>query len=174
SKTGQKLDELLGLLNKDLWLNRILWEFADWWVEISINGLADNLHTRFYMYSEPLRILRSEKVIAIGYKERITKHPLFTPGAAADAAIKSIDEKIALIDGAISFIESRGWQGLLSLQKASAAKRASLLPGNKDCTDSVKLFMEGTATIKDVSSFDENSVLYRKSVAACRKKVGVQ
>jgi hypothetical protein len=168
AQSNQNLNTLLEALNKDLWLTRKMWDFADWWSSIFVNGIANNLHTKYYYYSEPLKIIRSQKEIALRFKDEIKSNKLYEKETGS-IALKTIDDKISILDSSAAYIESKGWSGLLAIQKASARKRAELLPGNSKCQAAASAFLGGAEKVTDVSSYDQNSPLFKTVLEACQK-----
>ncbi|HEY9664404.1 MAG TPA: hypothetical protein V6C65_38660 [Allocoleopsis sp.] len=165
---GKVIEDVMNDIFRDLALDKILWQVTDWWATVSSNGLAGRLHTKYYYYSEPLRILRSEKENANQFKVAIQSLSGIEKSVAQEA-LKAIDEKIAVIDSNIAFIQTKGWSNLLKLQKDSAAKRAALLPGNISCQEATKYFFGKAEKVSSVESFDSVSPLYRITVDKCVK-----
>jgi hypothetical protein len=161
---GAEIEDVMHNLNGDLAVEQLIWQYADWWTNSSVNGLAGNLHTRYYFYTEPLRILKSLREEALGFKERLK---IFEKNnsAAVQEAYKTINANIATIDRGIVFINSKGWSGLLALQIQSAKKRASLVPANQKCQELTQRFVDRSAKITDVDAFDKASYLYKETVS---------
>ncbi|HYX31604.1 MAG TPA: hypothetical protein VE954_00730 [Oligoflexus sp.] len=165
---GIKIEQAMNDLNGDLAVEQIVWQYADWWTRSSVNGLAGNLHTRYYFHSEPLRILKSLREEAVEFKESLK---LFEKnnGPAVSQAYKNIDANIASIDRGISSITSKGWQGLLALQVQAANRRASLATSSQKCRKLSQSFVDSSAGIKSVDAFDKASYLYKETVSICNK-----
>lgn len=168
-KMGSSIQSVADDLNKDLWLSRALLEYGDWWSSVTVNGIARDLHTKYYFYSEPLRLLKTQKEHALKVVESIKNNPVYTE-INGGLGIKTINDNVALLDRNISFIETKGWNGLLDLQKISAQKRADLLPNNQSCQDANKKFQQGAKSVVDVDSFDSQSFVYKLSVEACKNR----
>ncbi len=170
ASSNASIDAVMGDLQKDLWLVRMMWKVAEWWSTVRSNGFAGRLHTLYYYYSEPLRILRVERERAIQFKDLIRSNPLFRQETGA-VALKSMDDKIQLLDKEIVWIEGKGWKGLLEIQKLSANKRAELLPDNARCQQAVKVFSENAQGVDSLGAFDLNSPRYKLVVDTCTKAV---
>lgn len=165
---GQKVDQVIDKLYQDLALDKVLWQMTDWWTTASVKGLAGGLHTTYYFYSEPLRILRAEKEEAAKFKEIISALT-GVEQKNRDIALKSIDDKIAMIDSNLSYIQKYGWQGFLKLQKQYAAQRAAALPNKAVCQEKTKEFLAKANPATTLAQFDAASPLYKITVDICTK-----
>ncbi|MCX6128139.1 MAG: hypothetical protein NTX25_03630 [Proteobacteria bacterium] len=165
---GKQIVQLSDSLFNDLYLDNLLWQVDDWWTRSTVNGLAGNLHTKYFLYSEPLRILRIEHEEAEKFRDRIRNIRDLNP-ETLNLALKGLESKMAIIDKNIDFITSKGWQGLLALQKQSALKRASILANNQNCQEITKNFLDQVESVKSVEDFDLLSPLYQQSLTFCVK-----
>ncbi|WP_141733398.1 hypothetical protein [Oligoflexus tunisiensis] len=163
---GEKIDAIIDQLYRDLALDKLMWEMTDWWTAASINGLARRLHTDYYFYSEPLRILKSQKEQALKFKDRMSSLSGVNSAALA-IALKSVDDKVSIIDSDIKYIEKNGWQGFLSLQKNYAARLAAALPNNNICQTKAKEFLAKAGEVKTLAAFDLVSPLYKSTAEVC-------
>ncbi len=165
---GAEIGRAMDDLNSDLAVEQTVWQYADWWTNSSANGLAGNLHTRYFFHTEPLRILKSLREEALEFKERLKIFER-NNGPAVSQAYINIDANIATIDRGLSFITSKGWQGLLALQVEGAKKRAFLAPSNQNCQQLIQRFVDGSSKVKSIDAFDKASYLYKETVTICNK-----
>ncbi|MDQ3231429.1 MAG: hypothetical protein M3Q07_06370 [Pseudobdellovibrionaceae bacterium] len=165
---GQQIDQVIDQLYQDLALDKVLWQVTEWWTAASVKGLAGGLHTTYYFYSEPLRILRAEKEKATKFKEVVAGLNGIEQ-INRDTALKSIDSKISMIDSDIAFIQKYRWEGFLGLQKKYAQQRAAALPNNLICQEKTRDFLAKASTVTTLSQFDSVSPYYKITVDICKR-----
>ncbi|RYZ89400.1 MAG: hypothetical protein EOP04_06900 [Proteobacteria bacterium] len=167
SKTGSEIKDLQLALHQVLALDDFLFQTDEWWNKANTGGLGQRLHTKYYFYSAPLEILNKNKAEGLAFRKQIQE---FTADPASiAAAIKIMDERLNIIDASLSFLSTKGWVGLLELQKTSAKSRAALLPENKACQQASTGFIQTANSVSNLESFDAASVLYKISVDTCVK-----
>ncbi len=164
--TKEKVEEILKKLNHDIWLSRLLLDFGEWWVNISVNGMANRLHTKYYNYSEPLRLLRSQHEVAKSYIARVVGNPQYDPETES-LAVDDMKLKASIIDDTIKEIEGKGWKYYSDAQVKIAKSRATSLPNVKVCQDAVKVYLDASIGVKDLSDVDRNNPLFKNVIDFC-------
>ena len=134
-----------------------------------MNGLANFLDTKYFYFKAPLRMLKAAKEKALIFKSQII-HMQNNDTKLIDS-IEFIDSKIRIIDARINFLENKGWNGLLDLQRLTATKRASLLTKNSKCQQATKLFLGNSKLISTVDEFEINTDSYKIATDFCVKEV---
>lgn len=168
AKFNSRVEDLITELGKAQVFERFMWLFNDFWQGQNKSGLADNLHTRFYFYSEPLAKLEILRGELAGIRQSANGLPV-TEAVKAEA-IKLIDAKIKTIDKELNFIKSNGWEGLFALQKASASRRIELAANNPSCVEFSKEFLARADLVRTLEDYDDLSPFYKDSVNSCASK----
>ncbi|HYX39692.1 MAG TPA: hypothetical protein VE954_41875 [Oligoflexus sp.] len=142
-----KLEDLEKSIGTALKLESDLFQANIWWFNTSIGGLAGGLHTRYYQYREPLRLL---SIAAAKGQEHIDliKSNASAPSAALNRAIANQQQRLKLINDDINWLKERGWQGQFNDQKATIQ---SWLPVAKTsvCKQALTAFTTGASRVKD-------------------------
>lgn len=127
-----------------------------WWYENSIGGLASGLHTRYYQYREPLRLLTIASAKGQDFIE-VMRSNTAAPASARNKAINTMQQRVQLINDDIAWLNARGWQGQFSDQKA-LAQSWSLIAKVAVCKNALNKFVEGTSKVSnDIRDFESSA-----------------
>jgi len=158
-------------INRVLFLDRTLWDVASWWYDANKNGLANRLHTRYLLYTEPMRLLKSELQTAQGFRTRLSQAVPDT-GALRDETLRSIDDKIKIIQDEIDSLKKKGFEGQLASQISLAKRRlAAVGAENATCKKVSDDFLAKAENVKSLADFDQTSYLYATTVETCVRNV---
>jgi hypothetical protein len=159
SKT--RLEDLEKSLGAVLRLDSDLMQANTWWYKTSLGGLADGLHTRYYQYREPLRLLTMAAAKGQSYIDLI-KGNSTAPTSAVTRAVTTQQQRIKQIENDISWLKSRGWEGQFADQKLTAQSWQQVAK-TQVCRNALKAFMDGAAKVtddlRDFESFAEPKFL---------------
>ncbi|HET9239215.1 MAG TPA: hypothetical protein VFO10_18285 [Oligoflexus sp.] len=154
-------------INQVLFLDRTLWDVASWWYDANKNGLANRLHTRYLLYTEPMRLLNIELQTAQGFRTRLSQ-AVPNAGPLRDETLRSIDDKIQTIQDEIDALKKKGFEGQLASQISLARRRlAAVGAENANCKKVSDDFLAKAEKVKSLADFEQTSYLYATTVETC-------
>jgi hypothetical protein len=159
SKT--RLEDLEKSISAVVKLDADFMEANTWWYNTSIGGLVGGLHTRYYQFREPLRLLTMAVAEGQSYIDRL-KSNKSAPQSAVAKAVASQEQRIKVLNSDIAWLTKRGWTGQFSDQKDTAA---SWIKTAKSvvCKNALQNFLDGaskvTGDVRDFESFAEKQFM---------------
>jgi hypothetical protein len=167
----ETVESVTDRINRVLFLDRTLWDVASWWYDANKNGLANRLHTRYLLYTEPMRLLKIELQTAQGFRTRLSQ-AVPNEGALRDETLRSIDDKIKIIQDEIDSLKKKGFEGQLASQISLARRRlAAVGAENATCKKVSEDFLAKAENVKSLAEFDQTSYLYATTVETCVRNV---
>ncbi len=168
-KTKEELNSLHAELVASIRAENLGWEVAEWWYKVSAKGLGDSLDTRYFQYSEPIRILQGNLGEISRFRTLIQEASL--PAPAATPLIAELGSYEKIIDQKIAQISRDGWERMFERQEAVVAAQWSLAhhyPAS--CSGYLKKYQEvADAGVSHLKDFLALEMLYIQIVRHCRR-----
>jgi hypothetical protein len=118
-----------------------------------------------------MRLLKIELQTAQGFRTRLSQ-AVPNEGALRDETLRSIDDKIKIIQDEIDSLKKKGFEGQLASQISLARRRlAAVGAENATCKKVSEDFLAKAENVKSLAEFDQTSYLYATTVETCVRNV---
>lgn len=110
-------------VNDILEYDDVIFEMNQWWVNVTINGIANGEHTLYLQYAAPRLVMESHKS---RINQDIEKLRAFKAKGikTADSQITKLERRLSEVQRSIDWIATRGWKGQWDRQLTLAKSRS--------------------------------------------------
>lgn len=169
-KLVDDLSTLGGKIDTIIRANRLSAKFENWYSWSAFEPNRDNILTIYQQFEESRKILAADLISAQDFKEQMLAvsdaHP-----ETAEFYLNRMDSVISETKNRLQRLETKGWQGYLSSQKASANRIVStpekLTP---ECLALYQGFLDQVSAIDTLEKFRVGEKVFMKAVIGCTRK----
>lgn len=168
SLVGDSSREAIDKMAKALFVINLSVEIDRWWLPTSANGLAGRLHTVYYQYTMPMRILKANLHDLEKFEGRLSALTDDYGRSAIELVRKSIHDKRRLINDNLSYVENIGWMGMNNKQKKSIDRSSSTINAKSEfCRSTLDSYYKSYNAINDYASYKETESFYYTLATSC-------
>lgn len=170
AKLVDELSTLGGKIDTILRANRLSARFENWYSWSAFESDRDKILTIYAQFEASRRILAADLITAQDYKEQMLAITDSFPDTG-EFYLNRMDSVIKDIQTRLLRLETKGWQGYLSMQKATAnrivATPEKLTP---PCLAAYSGFLSGTSGVDSLEKYRESEKVFMSAVITCTRK----
>lgn len=169
-KLVDDLSTLGGKIDVIIRANRLSAKFENWYNWASFEANRDKILTIYQQFEESRRILASDLIAARDFKAQMAVIAESYP-EEAQFYFNRMDSVISDYESRLQRLETKGWQGYLNSQKASANRIVSAPDKiTPQCLELYNGFLSQAATVDSLERYRESEKVFMNAVIGCTRK----